>query len=254
MKKTLLLGGALAIMLLLLSGCSTPEPTEPEATPTEVPTQAPPTYVAPTPEPTITPRPMQDVEWPAADATLLEIDPYDKPTPAPLAFGEYREYESAKLRAAFKVPIYLGDPVGEQDDTTTYIEFSEPLTDIRSAVEGGQAIFTLGAVVTGTTQTTADAENMLDSMIDELRQKYDDVRVSDKAGNRMLSTTGRYVTIWVERPLNDQEGAPTVSMRGRCLVVPVDKKLYSIMYLCPAQFNGDYENIYREIRESFREL
>ena len=42
--------------------------------------------------------------------------------------------------------------------------------------------------------------------------------------------------------------------RGRILIVPVNKKLYQVRYICPAEYNSDYEKVFKEIRSTIEEL
>lgn len=249
MKKTLLLGVLLLLFALLLSGCAG-DP-EPEVTPSPDPTATPTPYV-PTPEPTITPRPMGgDIERPGPDETPLSIDPVDKPTPEPIIFEPYQLFVSEYLDIQFEVPEYWGAPADHNANSNTIV-FSEPPDDIRSG-EALAASLTVQVNRMSTAQTERDAENMLDQFLDSFRTQFPSLSTSDKANNSLGGVSGKYVTYWIDVPLSD-DSEETLRMRGRCLVVPIDRTLYLVRYLCPADRNTDYEKVYRQVRETFAEV
>lgn len=249
MSKTLKLFTLLLVTVLVLSACSTPEPTpediEPEVT-EFIPTQAPTAFV-PTVEPTITPRPMDgEVETPEPEATLIKIDPIDRPA---IEF-DFVAYTSNNLNLTFNVPSYW-EVSGDVPDSSTIV-FSEPLHDIRSG-EAIPASVTIAVNSAATAQTTDDADYAIDQVMNDLRAQYPSLQTSSKDNNAMLDETGRYVTYWIEMPL--YEGSEhTLKMRGRCLVVPKDKKLYMVRYICPAELNSQYVKVFYEIRGSIKEL
>lgn len=251
MKKALLLAILLLMGLVLLSACGTPEPTEPEATPTEVPTEPPPTFVAPTPVPTITPIPMEGVEWPSEGATLLSIDPIDKPTRPPIIFEPYVEYVSpSEIGVRFQYPAYWEEP--SYDGATGYLTIREPATDIRSGT-GVASEVTIMMQEYPTAQTERDAQNALDSYLDHLRGIHPTLTASSSDTNSMMGSAGKYVTYRYDHALNE-DGSEVLKMRGRILVVPKDKRLYTVQYLCPAEWNSDYVNVYYTLRSTMEEL
>ena len=95
-----------------------------------------------------------------------------------------------------------------------------------------------------------DAE--LDSVIAQIKESYPQMTVSNKASNRMLGENGVYVTYRIKMPMG--EGEQELMTRGRILIVPVNKKLYQVRYICPAEYNSDYENVFKKIRSTMTEL
>lgn len=252
MKKWYLLGVMLLLAIFALTGCGAPQEPEAEPTPTPVPTQAP-TQAAATVEPTISPRPMSGtIDWPEdPTATLLSIDPINKPTPVPIEFKPYYEYESAGLGIAFEIPEYWDEPYMEGTNT---LIVEEPINDIRSGA-GIPSSVTISVSVYNSAQTITEATAELNSFMDRYRQEYDSLSVSQTSNNKMLGEQGVYVTYWVDVPINpEDENSAVVKMRGRCLVVPKDKRLYMLRYLCPVSNNTDYEKVYKQIRDTIREL
>lgn len=249
MKKVFALCAVLVLLALVLSGCGAPEPTE-EETPTQAPTEAPteaPTPFVPTMEPTVTPRPMDgDVETPEPGTLAMKIDPIDKP---PINFEPYVPYTSANLNLTFNIPSYW-EVTGDEANSTTIV-CSEPLADIRS----GETIPASVVIAVNTlpmTQTVEEADLAIDQVMNTLREQYPSLETSSKDNNAMLGETGRYVTYWIEMPTG--EGEETLRMRGRCLVVPKDRKLFMVRYICPADLNTQYVNVFYEIRGSLKEL
>ena len=256
MKKFLPLACLLLIIALALVGCSAPEPNETEPSPEPTVTATP--WVAPKPDPTVTPRVMEGVMDP--EATPLTIDPIDKPTWPPILF-EYTTVTESALGVSFDVPTYW---VRAEDPTVSNaIVYEEPQNDIRSGT-GTQSQVVIQVVRADTAQTIKDAEAYIDLIIENLweNKNFQNTDFSQKADNRMLGETGRYITYRLDYM---PEGAKTpVRMRGRILVVPVDRKLYMVRYMCPAEFNvmptddpavnGGYEEVYKKIRSTLKDI
>jgi len=248
MKKRMLRVWLLALVMCLavMTGC-VKEATTVEDEPTEAPTPSPtPTIFVPTPLPTITPRPVSgEVQTPEAGATALVIAPMDKPTREPLVFN-YTEYVSQELGISFNIPSdWIPSTV---EGSSNAIVFTEPAV---SAQQGFQSTVTITVSTFSSAQTLADAETELDNIINLLREQFASMEVSSKADNSMMGEKGRYVTYRIYMDTGEEEPLTT---RGRILVIPKDKKLYQVRYLCPADFNSDYEKIYKEIRSSIAEL
>ncbi len=235
-----------ACLVLLLTGCMQQAP-EPEAEPTEIPTQEPTaTPFLPTPLPTITPRPvLGSVETPAPGTTAVVIDPMDKPTREPLVF-EFAEYVSQDLGISFEIPrTWTASTV---EGNSNAIIFTEPASE---AQDGYPSTVTISVTTFSTAQRLSDAESELDSIIAQLRATYGSMEVSSKADNSMMGEKGRYITYWIYVDTGEDEPLRT---RGRILVVPKDRKLYQVRYLCPAEFNSDYETVFKRIRSTITEL
>lgn len=254
MKKLIKVVALLLAVLLAASGCAVmqkvgigvkePEPTE-EAT--VAPTPAPTPTVAPyTPEPTVTPRTLAvDVEMPEGGATPLLIDPIDKPTRPPLNFN-FVEYVSQQLGISFEIPAtWIASSI---EGNSNALVFTEPDSE---AHDGFASSVTIVVNTYSSGQTLSDAQTELDSVISQIRASYPQLETSSKAENQMLSEKGTYVTYWIDMPLSE---TASVRTRGRVLVVPKNKKLYQIRYICPAEYNSDYENVFKKIRSSIAEL
>lgn len=252
MKKLLLLSAMLLLAVFLLSACAAPDPTIDEPEVTEAPATPAPTIFVPTPEPTVTPRPLDgNIVAVAADATKIVIDPADKPTRPPLLLGEYKLEESAQLGVSFEVPIYWEKVVDPALDVNTIV-YQEPERDIRS----GQVVassLTISMTEMTTAQTLKDAQSYLDAWMSNFRSENPSLQTSSQDTNQIMGETGSYVTYWIDYPLNE-DGTQTLRLRGRCLVVPVDRRLYMVRYLCPADFNSDYVNVFYKVRSTFSQL
>lgn len=250
MKKVWLLSAMLLLIVLVVSGCKAPEPIEEEPQPTEMVTNSPPPEPTWTPEPTITPRPLLgEVERADASATPILIDPIDKPTRPPVIFDPYVEYISNNLNIKFEVPQYW-QVTGDEPGSGTLV-FSEPAHDIRSG-QGAAASVVVAVSNLSAAQTENDASAAIDQIMNELRNEYETLETSSKADNSMLGQKGKYVTYWIDQPIEGQE--KPLRMRGRCLVVPVNNKLYMLRYLCPAEYNSDYIEVFYKIRSTIAEL
>lgn len=236
----------LMLAAALLGGCAAQkqpaEPTEPPETATPVPTEVP-----WTPEPTITPRTFDiAVEMPSNGATPLLIHPIDEPTRPPLTFN-FVQYVSQQLGIQFNVPASW--TVSSIEGSSNALVFTEPDSE---AHDGFASSLTIVVNTYSSLQTLCDASAELDSVISQIRSSYPQLEVSSKAENRMLGETGSYVTYWIDMPVDENGG--TLRTRGRILVVPRNRKLYQLRYICPASYNADYENVYHEFRTTVEEL
>lgn len=250
MKKTLLLLAMFALALCLLTGCQTPDDVEPEETP-EI-TAPPPTYVAPTPEPTITPIPMTGVEWPEnPSATLLTIDPVDKPQRPELSLGDYVPcLEAEPMGIVFDVPAYW---TVQYNAEGKMIYAAEPDSDIRSG-SAAPASLSVQRIDQNTTQDENSATAALNSFVESLKSQYDNIETTATATNVVMGETSPYLTYWVDYEVDPEDPSQDVHMRGRCMFVPQGTKLYAIWYMCPAEYNTDYVEVYYQVRRSIKEL
>ena len=250
MKKMLKVIAILLAVLLTASGCAllgggdaspTEAPTE-EPTPTPTPTAKP--Y---TPEPTVTPRTLEaDVEMPEDGATPMLIHPIDEPTRPPLVFN-FVEYTSQQLGIKFNIPASW--VASQIEGNSNALVFTEPDNE---AHDGFASSVTLVVNTYSSAQNEDDAKAELDSVIAQIKESYPQMTVSDKASNRMLGENGVYVTYRIKMPMG--EGEQELMTRGRILIVPVNKKLYQVRYICPAEYNSDYEKVFKEIRSTIEEL
>lgn len=183
---------------------------------------------------------------PAAGATPLLIHPIDEPTRPPLTFN-FTQYVSQQLCIQFNVPASWKP--SSIEGSSNALVFTEPESE---ANEGFASSMTIVVNSYSSLQTLDDARAELDSVITQIRESYPQLEVSSKAENRMLGEAGAYVTYWINMPMD--ENGTTLRTRGRILVVPRNRKLYQVRYICPAAYNADYENVYREFRTSVEEL
>ena len=236
----------LMLAAALLGGCAAQkqpaEPTEPPETATPVPTEVP-----WTPEPTITPRTFDiAVEMPSNGATPLLIHPIDEPTRPPLTFN-FVQYVSQQLGIQFNVPASW--TASSIEGSSNALVFTEPDSE---AHDGFASSVTIVVNTYSGTQSLEDATAELDSVISQIRSSYPSLDVSSKASNKMLGEQGTYVTYWISMEL--AEGEEPLKTRGRILIVPKNRKLYQIRYICPAEYNSDYENVFKKIRSTMTEL
>lgn len=235
-------------MISFICGCSAKNaPPDTEAfVPIDTPSPTP--SVAPwTPEPTITPRVFSiALETPEADATPLLIHPIDEPTRPPILFS-FTPYVSQQLGIQFRVPeSWTASSIEGSDNAMV---FTEPQSE---ANDGFASSLTVVVNSYSSLQTLEDANKELDNIISQIRASYPQMEVSSKAKNKMLGEDGFYVTYWIDLPIDDNSAI--LRTRGRILVVPRSKKLYQLRYICPAMYNADYENVYKEFRTSVEEL
>ena len=103
------------------------------------------------------------------------------------------------------------------------------------------------------TQSLEDATAELDSVISQIRSSYPQPgRFLQGLTTKCSAKQGTYVTYWISMEL--AEGQEPLKTRGRILIVPKNRKLYQIRYICPAEYNSDYENVFKKIRSTMTEL
>lgn len=246
MKKTIRIAALLLLILLVLTGCNPVDPpADEEPTSTPIPTPVP-TKAEPTLEPTITPRIFTGaIEEPSASATPLLVYPVDLPE---LKFS-YEDVTSQKINASFKIPAgWIDVSVAEDANTVIYMEPSiNSVTRIPVQSTILISVFPMQSV-----QTAKMADDELNRQIDELKKEYPSLRVTGASSSRLMGELGTYVSYWVEHEYG--ENGKTESMRGRLHVTPVDRKLYIIRTMHPADFNVEYDQIYKDLRASFKEV
>ena len=88
-------------------------------------------------------------------------------------------------------------------------------------------------------------------LLNHLDLRQDTVEVEGKA--YPLADT-HFPTVDPADPYRLTEGEQELMTRGRILIVPVNKKLYQVRYICPAEYNSDYEKVFKEIRSTIEEL
>lgn len=193
-----------------------------------------------TPEPTVTPRQVaMAVETAAPGATPLLIDPIDRPTIPPIKFT-YVNYESVNLGVSFNYP----EGWIESMPLENTVQFLEPENQ---AHDGVQTQLVIQVTTAPTNQTEEHAKNELNRIVDAMRVEYPDISVGAIGENPMLGETGYYVNIRIPQ-------ADGSALRGRILVLAKNRVLYQVRYICPANYNSEYEKIYREVRNSIKEL
>lgn len=248
MKKTKRAAALLLLILLALTGCQGSDPVveeEPTALPTPVAT---PPRFDPTLEPTVTPRTFEGtVEEPAAGATPLLIYPIDLPA---IQFT-YAEMSAPQINVTFELPVGWANVSPETDQNR--VTYQEPVTTMQVGVHV-QSIVQISMQQKGSVQTLKNAEDELNLQIDQLKSEFPGIRVTGMANSRLLGEMGRYISYWVEFPYDANDPNRTQAMRGRLHVTPVDRKLYVIRTMHPADFNGGYDEVYKKVRESFKEM
>lgn len=240
----------LIMMTCLLIGCTTPETggddpagvvngengqdpgTVGDATPTPTPEI--------TPVPTVTPREVaMAVQSAAPGTTPLLIDPVDKPTKTPVTF-KFEDYESIVLGISFNRPAGWAESTPYENA----VQFIEPESE---AHDGVPARLIVQVTNFSTNQTADDAKNELNRLVDAMREEYPDIGVGVVGENKMLGETGYYVNI----RFTQADGS---ILRGRIFVLAKNRILYHVRYIAPANYNSDYEEVYRKVRNTLSEL
>jgi len=231
----------LLVALLFLAGCSAPELPEEEdlATPAPTPT---PTERGWVPDPTVTPMDLGEYVTPAPGARAPQIHAIDR---VPLSFEPF-EYDE-QLGVGFERPM-TWERVLVGESTVTYYE---PDDNIQSR-EPVPASIDVSVSLTSSAATLQDADAKIEEVLKTMAEQYENLQFSSRAQQRMkhLREMGVYVTFWIDHTPDGQE--IPITMRGRIHVVPVDRKLVLVRYICPADFNTDYEAVYRRLRDTIQ--
>lgn len=235
------------VILLFLTGCSAPEPIEEEevAVATAAPT-ATPTAKGWVPDPTVTPMDLGEYITPQPGARAPLIHPVDR---AKLSFEPYTYDEPGGLGVGFEIPATWEQQLVGESAVTYY----EPDNNKQSKEPIASSI-DIAISVTSSAATLQDADAKITEVLNEMGKQYDNLQFSSRAQQRMknLREMGVYVTFWIDAKPDGQE--TPITMRGRIHVVPVDRKLVLVRYVCPADYNTDYEDIYRRVRDTIRML
>lgn len=251
MKKFMHIIVLLLCVALLVTGCKAPEP-EPETDELEAATPAP--TAAPTtkgwePDPTITPFVFEgELVTPEPGHFAPLIHPMDRPK---LVFEPYKYDEFPTVGVGFEFPenwVRTNDSAAANT-----ITFYEPYDDIQSN-EPTPASIDVAISTLGSAPSKAQVEQAITDELNSLKGQFSGLEYSSFADQKMkeFPDMGRYVTYWIEVPIDGQ--VETVRMRGRIHVVPVDKKLVMIRYACPADYNSDYEEVYMRVRDTIKLL
>ncbi|GHV28446.1 hypothetical protein FACS18948_7260 [Clostridia bacterium] len=234
---------ALALAILLtLSGCSVFG--DKADTPEDVAVDAPVVTLAPTPsptpthklEPTVTPRPIDmPIETPQPGATALAIDPIDKPHRT----FKYEPYESQSLGINFNIP--QGWTELKQDESGETIAFLEPEAD---ALDGFPAILWVSVLHQSANLVREDAKDRIDIAVESLKEEFPGISISNVGdNNKMLNETGYYYNYRIA----NVSGYP---VRGRIFTIAINRMMIQIELRCPGNYNNDYMDIFREVRNS----
>ncbi len=249
--RVLLLFFLIVIAAFTLSACKVPDPvvTDDEPTPSPSPTLAP-TMFIPTPDPTITPRPMEGLQPLEVNATPILIDPFDKPTPPPLTFSytPVNTEISDALGVTFEVP---NDWDVAMDPNSKTVEYKENPSRIQSGTNV-QAFVVVSVSEFSSNRTLDDAKGFLDEQITQMRTLYGDkIEVSSRADRKLMSKDGVYISYWIK----NYDDITDLMVRGRVHVVAVDRKIYMIRTLWPADYNQEYDDkVYKTIRNTLKAL
>ena len=233
----------LLAVLLLVTACSAPDLPDEEEETTPAPTAAP-TERGWVPDPTVTPMDLGEYVTPPPGQHAPLIHAADR---SPLTFEPYTYDEPGTLGVGFDRPAaWERVPVGESSVT-----YYEPDNNIQSR-EPIAASIDVSVSLTTAAATMKDADDKIEEVLKEMANQYDNLQFSSRAQQRMrnLREMGTYVTFWIDVKPDGQE--IPVTMRGRIHVVPVDRKLVLVRYICPADYNADYEETYRRVRDTIR--
>lgn len=268
-KRTLACLCLLGLVAALLSGCDMVGG-GPKATPTTIPalpSPSPEPTLEPTPEPETTDEPSGEPNETGEDGTLeagepedpgiaalaanrlltpnpdetpIAIDPIDKPTREPLNLP-FVAYESESMKVSFERPAnWTLEVPGE-----TNVRFIEPVV---SAKYGYQAMLTVKVYHKGSAQNKDDAKVQLTELLDELAADtaWTNFDHGVIASQSMGSANGHYAyfnATYDNKPL-----------RGRMMVVAKGSALYMIRLTCSSEVYLQYEDVYRNVRSSWKFL
>lgn len=246
MKKPLSIIALLMALMLLATACQPSEPAAEEPTSTPSPSPSP-TVIAWTPEPTITPRPMSNVEPLEEGERALLIDPINTPTLTPLNYT-YVSKTSDAMGISYEVPSSWVEEV--VPDNNRAVVYTEPYDEMHQV----PATLTIAMSEYSSNQTTADADTEIDRQIQQLREQYPDgFEVTSKATRNAMGQEGRYVTYWLE--VLPEGAEDMLRMRGRCFVIPIGSNLYMIRTLHPANWNSEYDDkVFRHVVSTMKVL
>jgi len=191
-----------------------------------------PTHV---PEVTITPRPVSiPLETLDPQATLISIEPIDKPKRT----FKFTPYSNQTLGLEFNVPDGWR-VVAHQDDSS--VEFVEPESN---ALDGFAARLWIRVLNQSSNLVREDAVERIEAARNNLREEFPDIEISARAdNNRMLGEYGYYYNYRIPMA----SGYP---VRGRIYAVAVSRMIIQVELRCPARYNEDYMEIFREVRNS----
>ena len=253
MKRIFLLFALAAVMVSVASAESLPDaqdstvfaPQADTATPTPAPTA--------TPDLSVSDGALHldfDVLTPDNPAaTPVAVDPIDKPTPTPTPAPNFipDSFVSESMGISFSYPYtWLLNPNTNQDTT---IQFVEPKSEMMEP-NGYQTRITVEKVNMGLDQTASDANEKLESTLDELAATFTSFTANDPGSAQMGDAHGYYCYYRAE--YND--GTKTYSLRGRIMIVAQGKALYQVRITTPSNWYSYYEYAFRLVRDSFRFL
>ena len=172
-----------------------------------------------------------------AGSTPIPIDPVDMPTPTPkpdLKF-EYMTYDT-KLGYSFEAPIGW---VIEADDATHFT-----LTDptMRDNVNG-QIMLTAQNV--SASYKASELRGELSNQLTQLQRNYVGWKIWTADNRKLLQSEGVYNAYRGER----YDGT---AVRGIVHVALVNKKVVTLSFAAPADYNTSYQRVYNQVRNTIK--
>lgn len=179
-----------------------------------------------------------------AGATPIPLDPVDMPTPTPrqpLAFT-YATYTATKLGLTFEcVAGYVVDD--SQSDIYILSEPAEQQKDNYSVQ------FTVALSPTTASYAIGNVRTDVRAFANDLgKMNYKEWRISETAERNLMGKPGYYVTY--RGVMHDD-----TIVRGRVHMALLDnKRLLTIHFTGPGEYNSDYTNVFYRIRETIKAI
>ena len=170
-----------------------------------------------------------------AGATPIPLDPVDMPTPTPhpdLEF-EYQKYETA-MGYSFEAPV---DWIVDQNDKSAFV-IRDPETR-----EKVNAVFTLTSQNVSSSYRANDLKTELSNQLTQIQRNYVGWRIWQADSRKLLKSQGYY---------NAYRGVTydDTVVRGLVHVALVDRKVVTLMYSAPGNYNNSYQRVYNRIRNT----
>lgn len=174
-----------------------------------------------------------------AGATPIAIMPVDMPTPTPrqaLEFN-YTQYNATNLNLKFEAPS------GWEIDESIHDSYvlREPDANIK---DDFSAVITVSAIPLSKDYTKSDLNREIKQQLDQLGSRnYSRWSPSNTAKRSLLNNDGIYANFKGTLVTGQR-------IRGRLHMTVIDRVLYSVQIIHPAQYNEDFIGVFSNIRRT----